>query len=116
RFIVIIKSISFFRAMYPSLLARMVYHVGRPAMFDGNRFLPETGTPIWKIARSRTVFADCEPEPFTVATWMEKSLTISFRSGCRWVSRGAISMVAIQHFSLSTGEAVIDEAMMRKRT
>ncbi len=27
----------------------MVYQVGSPAMFDGNMFLPETGTPIWKM-------------------------------------------------------------------
>src|SRR5215467_13037933 len=48
----------------------MVYQVGRPAMFEGNRFLPETGTPIWKMLRSKTVLADCDPEPLTVATWM----------------------------------------------
>ncbi len=58
----------------------MVYHVGKPAMFEGNRFLPETGTPIWKMLRSSTVLADCEPEPFTVATCMLKSLTL--RPGC----------------------------------
>ena len=37
-------------------------------MFDGNMFLPETGTPIWKMLRSNTVFELCEPEPLTVAT------------------------------------------------
>ena len=57
------------------LLARIVYQVGRPAMFDGNRFLPETGTPIWKIDRSRTRLAVWLPDPLTVATWMLKSLT-----------------------------------------
>ncbi len=62
------KSISFLRAMYPSLLARMVYQVGSPAMFEGNRFLPETGIPIWKMLRSSTVLELCEPLPFTVAT------------------------------------------------
>ena len=31
-------------------------------------FLPETGTPIWKMLRKRTVFELCEPEPLTVAT------------------------------------------------
>src|SRR6185312_5924859 len=67
-FIATRKSISFLRAMYPCLLARRVYQVGRPAMFDGNRFLPETGTPIWKMLRNRTVLADCDPEPLTVAT------------------------------------------------
>src|SRR5580698_4845090 len=65
------------RATQPSLLARMVYHVGSPAIFDGKRFLPETGTPMRKMLRNRTLFADCEPEPFTVAIWREKSLTIS---------------------------------------
>jgi len=32
------KSISFLRAIYPSLLARIVYQVGSPAMFEGKRF------------------------------------------------------------------------------
>src|SRR6266699_285456 len=59
----------------------MVYHVGRPAMLEGNRFLPETGTPIWKILRSSTVLADCDPEPFTVATWMLKSLILRRSTG-----------------------------------
>jgi hypothetical protein len=58
------------------LLARIVYHVGNPAMFDGNMFLPETGTPIWKIVRSKIVFALCEPDPLMVATCMLKLLTI----------------------------------------
>src|SRR5579871_608188 len=58
----------------------MVYQVGNPAMFEGNRFLPETGTPIWKMLRNKTVLADCEPEPFTVATCMLKSLIL--RPGC----------------------------------
>ena len=44
-------------------------------MFDGKRFFPETGTPIRKIARRRTLLAVCEPEPLAVATWSEKSLT-----------------------------------------
>ena len=37
-------------------------------MFEGNMFLPETGTPIWKMLRKSTVFELCEPEPLTVAT------------------------------------------------
>jgi hypothetical protein len=44
-------------------------------MFEGNRFLPLTGIPIAKMLLSRTLLADCEPEPFTVATLMLKSLT-----------------------------------------
>src|SRR5208283_1571259 len=52
----------------------MVYQVGSPAIFDGNRFLPLTGTPIPKMLFSSTLLADCEPDPFTVATLMLKSL------------------------------------------
>src|SRR5271163_697130 len=77
-FIATRMSISFLRATYPCLLARIVYQVGRPAMFDGKRFLPLTGIPIPKMLLSKTLFADCEPEPLTVATWMLKSLTIGF--------------------------------------
>src|SRR3954469_16134894 len=84
-------SISFLRATHPCLLARMVNQVGSPAMFEGKRFLPETGIPIWKILRSNTMLADCEPEPLTVATWMEKSFTTlvgggPWRCGCTTTS------------------------------
>src|SRR5512144_2527202 len=67
------------RATQPSRLARIVNHVGSPAMFDGNRFFPLTGMPIWKMARSSTLFAVWLPEPLTVATWMLKSLTTGFK-------------------------------------
>ena len=46
----------------------MVNQVGSPAMLEGNMFLPETGMPIWKMARIRTVLAVWLPEPLTVAT------------------------------------------------
>ena len=45
-------------------------------MFEGNRFLPETGIPIWKMERNRTRLAVWLPDPLTVATWMLKSLTM----------------------------------------
>src|SRR5271157_3738139 len=35
----------------------MVNHVGKPAMFEGNRFFPLTGMPIWKMERIKTVIA-----------------------------------------------------------
>jgi hypothetical protein len=54
--------------MKPSRLARTVYHVGRPAMLDGNMFLPDTGMPIWKMDRRSTRFAVWLPDPLTVAT------------------------------------------------
>src|SRR3954449_1320854 len=53
----------------------MVYQVGRPAMFDGNMFLPEAGTPERSIDRSKTMLAVWLPEPLMVAIWMLKSLT-----------------------------------------
>src|SRR5690242_14190862 len=58
----------------------MVYHVGRPAIFEGNRFLPLTGMPILKIARIRVLLAVWLPEPFTVAATIAKSFTIGGRS------------------------------------
>ena len=47
-------------------------------MFEGKRFFPETGTPIWKMARSSVVFAVWLPEPLTVATWIVKLLLVAF--------------------------------------
>ena len=49
------------------MLARIVNHVGKPWMFDGNKFFPLTGTPIWKMERMRTLFDDWLPEPLMVA-------------------------------------------------
>src|SRR3954449_11681272 len=74
----------------------MVYHVGSPAMFDGNMFLPDTGMPIWKSERSRTRLAVWLPEPLTVATWMLKSLMIRRFTGCAGPSWAATSVGAIQ--------------------
>src|SRR5215510_4809670 len=74
----------------------MVYHVGSPAMFDGNMFLPDTGTPIWKIDRRRTRFAVWLPDPLTVATWMAKSLTMRSVVGCRPTSWTAASVAGIR--------------------
>src|SRR6476620_7719330 len=70
----------------------MVYQVGRPAMFEGNMFLPDTGTPIWKIERSKTRFAVWLPDPLTVATWMLKSLTIRRGAVGPFVPRTATSL------------------------
>src|SRR5438445_9247034 len=86
-------STSFFRAIHPSLLARMVNHVGNPAMFDGNMFFPLTGTPIWKMERINTLFEDCDPDPLTVATWMVKSLTIGAPAdGASSITASAVSV------------------------
>src|SRR5438132_8470509 len=85
------------RAMNPSLDARIVNQVGSPWMFEGKRFLPDTGIPIWKIARIRIVFEDWLPEPLAVATWIEKSLTTSARlADSAWrSSRTAVDMILL---------------------
>src|SRR5690348_3206627 len=54
----------------------MMYHVGRPEILEGKRFFVLTGTPILKEARAKRPLAVWLPEPFTVATTMEKSFTI----------------------------------------
>src|SRR5580704_2454399 len=74
-FIATIRSYVRARATCPSLLTRISYHVGRPWMFDGNRFLPETGTPIRKIERIRRLFALEDPVPLTLASFRAKSFT-----------------------------------------
>ena len=78
----------------------MVYQVGRPAIFDGNRFLPETGTPNWKIDRSSTRFAVWLPDPLTVATWMLKSLTIRRAAGGAAASWTAASVGVMENPSI----------------
>src|ERR1035438_2626414 len=81
----------------------MVNQVGRPAMFDGNMFLPETGTPIWKMARMRTELAVWLPLPLTVATWMLKSLVTEWLGCSGSVSAGDTSRVDIDGGSLYRG-------------
>src|SRR5215211_325537 len=91
----------------------MVYHVGRPAMFDGNMFLPEMGTPIWKMARSSTWLAVWLPDPFTVATEMLKSLT-TFWEGVvsAWVASAMGELISasiidhVRHRPADVGRAV----------
>src|ERR1022692_1319921 len=76
------------RATCPSLLTRISYHVGRPWMFEGNRFLPETGTPMRKIERIRRLLALDEPVPLTLPSFTAKSFTLE--RGCS-KCRAAIS-------------------------
>src|SRR5687767_6073899 len=44
-------------------------------MFDGKMFRGDTGTPMRRIERANSSFADAEPEPFTFANLTTKSLT-----------------------------------------
>src|SRR3984957_9178921 len=75
------RSYSRARATCPSLLTRISYQVGRPWMFDGKRFFPETGTPIRKIARINRLLALDDPVPLTFASLIAKSLTFARESG-----------------------------------
>jgi len=61
-------------------------------MFEGNKFLPLTGIPIWKMARIRTLFAVWLPDPLTVATSIEKSLIKVFISSACSEESGARGM------------------------
>src|ERR1700744_4913459 len=96
----------------------MVNQVGRPAIFDGKRFLPLMGTPIAKMLFSRTLFADWAPEPLTVATWMLKSLTTSpdrpaTARGCS-VFR-VTSLIAIGEFLPQTPDSCWPEARFTRQ-
>ena len=62
-----------------ALLTRISYQVGSPWMFDGNRFLPETGMPMRKIACMSRPLALAEPVPLTLASLNAKSLTRTAR-------------------------------------
>src|SRR5579863_785291 len=76
------RSYSRARATCPSLLTRISYHVGSPWMFDGKRFLPDTGTPIRKIARISRLLALDDPVPLTLASFNAKSFTLE-RGGAK---------------------------------
>src|SRR2546429_5490530 len=65
------------RPSQPLSETRTSYHVGRPWMFDGKMLRGLTGTPMRRIDLAKSVFADAEPEPFTLANLTTKSLTAS---------------------------------------
>src|SRR5579884_3665657 len=71
------------RAVKPSPLTRISYQVGRPWMFEGKRFFPETGIPMRNIACISRLLALAEPVPLTLASLMAKSLArICERGAC----------------------------------
>src|ERR1039457_4761617 len=75
-FMATMRSYSGALAVQPSALTRISYHVGRPWMLDGKRFLPDTGTPIRKIERISRLLALDEPVPLTLARFNAKSFTL----------------------------------------
>ena len=75
-------------------------------MFDGKRFFPDTGMPIWKIERISIRLAVWLPDPLTVATWMVKSLTARCRAGTAadsWLTRSVEDMVAVSSWWMGAG-------------
>src|SRR5262249_8054732 len=62
------------RPSQPLLDTRTSNQVGRPWIFDGKMLRVATGTPIRRIERANISFAEAEPEPFTLANLMTKSL------------------------------------------
>src|SRR5687768_4217380 len=44
-------------------------------MLDGKMFRGDTGTPMRRIARAKSSFAEADPEPLTLANLTTKSLT-----------------------------------------
>src|SRR5271163_2364053 len=68
------RSYSAVRAVWPSLLTRISYQVGRPWMLEGNRFFPETGMPMRKMACMSRPLALADPVPLTLASLKAKSL------------------------------------------
>ncbi len=74
------------RAVHPAPFTRISYQVGSPWMLDGNRFLPDTGMPIRKMACISSPLALADPVPFTVAIFSAKSL---IRSGMAARNPGA---------------------------
>src|SRR5664279_1200979 len=71
------------------------------------------------MVRSRTVLALCDPEPFTVATWMLKSLTTGPRTAPRSAPCTANSVVAIntpyQRMDVAVGKHSIIRQCARGR-
>src|ERR1035437_3037699 len=74
-FMATMRSYSGALAVQPSALTRISYHVGRPWMLDGKRFLPDTGTLIRKMPGMSKELARAEPVPLTLASLTAKSLT-----------------------------------------
>ena len=73
-FIATIKSIPSRRPRYPSPFTRTSNHVGNPCLFHGKIFLGDTGTPIRNTAFANKELALAEPDPFTLANLITKSL------------------------------------------
>src|SRR3954467_5965941 len=65
------------RPSQPASETRTSYQVGRPWMFDGKMLRGLTGTPMRRIDLAKSVLAEAEPEPFTLANLTTKSLTAS---------------------------------------
>src|SRR6185503_19341035 len=73
------------RPSQPSPDTRTSYQVGRPWMFDGKMLREASGTPMRRMQRANSSFAEAEPEPLTVANLTTKSLVAEI--GCMVIDR-----------------------------
>src|SRR5258708_12488602 len=92
-----IRSYSSARAVWPVLLTRTSYQVGRPWMVEGNRFLPDTGIPMRKMACMSSPLALAEPVPLTLASLRAKSLILTILSRCTVLSRVRKNQIELLH-------------------
>src|SRR5579862_5964900 len=96
------RSYSRARAVYPVLLTRISYQVGSPWMLDGNRFFPETGMPIRKIACIKRLLALADPVPLTLASLIAQSFTRTAPVGARLGESAVSVMSCFRVFGLAT--------------
>src|ERR1700739_2894501 len=75
-FIATIRSTPPRRPRWPLSLIRTSYQVGRPWMFDGKMLRELAGIPIRRIDLANSELALAEPDPFTLANFTTKSLTL----------------------------------------
>src|SRR3954468_11920595 len=65
------------RPRCPASVTLTSYQVGSPWMFEGKMLRGETGIPMRRKLLAKSSFAEAEPEPFTLASLMTKSLVAS---------------------------------------
>src|SRR6266404_1592665 len=104
------RSYSSAREVWPVLLTRTSYQVGSPWMFDGNRFLPDTGIPMRKIACIKSPFALADPVPLTLASLRAKSLTLTILSWCTVLSQLRKNQFELLHVPGGRGAALRAQA------
>src|SRR6266850_824619 len=106
------------RPSQPFPETRTSNHVGKPWMLDGKMFRVATGTPMRRIARANSSFADAEPEPFTLANLMTMSLValiaLDMASGLCRVEEELLHVPRTGGAALSAQTAMQAEVLSRR--